>query len=312
MAHILATLAPVFAVLALGYALAKTRFLSRGFLDELNRFVYYVALPALILGSLSRTREISGEVGPAILVYLAASLAIVALAILTARFLRLQRWQYGTFIQGAFRGNLAFIGIPVLVFALRDMPEEVVSGIIAQAILIFAPIMVFYNVTAVVVLVGSQSGNFMGNLRQSVLNILRNPLVIAAVGGFAIFLLPMKPSSAVINTLEFLGRVAAPCAVICVGGSMAVVSMEGRYRSATFAALLKTGVAPVAVYLISLPFALSPTTLLILMVFSATPSAVASYVMARQMEGDEAMASGSIVLSTLLSVVSLALVVGMF
>jgi len=312
MGHILATLAPIFAVLALGYALARSRFLSRTFLDELNRFVYYVALPALILSSLSTTREISGEIAPAILIYLSGSLIIVGVAILMARFLGLQRWQYGTFIQGSYRGNIAFIGIPILVFALRELPEEEASGIIAQSILIFAPIMVFYNVTAVIALVGSQSGDSKGTVRQAILNILRNPLVIAAVGGFILFLLPFQLPDAMTNTLSFLGRVAAPCAVVCVGGAMAVVSMEGRYRSATFSALLKTGVTPVVIYLVSLPFSLSPNTLLLLMVFSATPSAVASYVMARQMQGDEAMASGCIVLSTLLSVISLALVVGMF
>jgi len=312
MGHILATLTPVFAVLALGYALAKSRFISRNFLDELNRFVYYVALPALILSNLSALEALPAGTIPAVLCFLSGTLAVVALALLTARFLGLERWQYGTFIQGAYRGNLAFIGIPVLVYALRDLPEEESAAIIAQAILIFAPIMVTYNVIAVIVLVGSQPSKTGNGLREAVLKILKNPLILSALGGVTLFLLPIRLPAALANTLEFLGRVAAPCAVICVGGAMALVSMEGRYRSASFSALLKTGIAPVVIYLISLRFGLSPTTLLILMVFSATPSAVASYVMARQMGGDEAMASGSIVLSTLLSVISLALVVGMF
>lgn len=93
---------------------------------------------------------------------------------------------------------------------------------------------------------------------------------------------------------------------------MAVVSMQGRYRSATFSSVLKTGATPLLVYLISLPFSLSASTTLIIMIYSATPTAVASYVMAKEMKGDEAMASGGIVISTVLSVVSLGVIVGLF
>ena len=46
-----------------------------------------------------------------------------------------------------------------------------------------------------------------------------------------------------------------------------------------------------------------------LMIFMATPTAVASYAMALELKGDEKIASGSIVLSVFLSVVTLALVI---
>jgi predicted permease len=49
-----------------------------------------------------------------------------------------------------------------------------------------------------------------------------------------------------------------------------------------------------------------------MMIFLATPSAVISYTMAVEMKGDEALAAGSIVLSTLTSVVTLAVIVGAF
>ena len=114
------------------------------------------------------------------------------------------------------------------------------------------------------------------------------------------------------DTLQFVGRTAAPMALICVGGGMALTSMEGRYRSATFSSILKVFATPLFAYLISLPFNLSETETLILMIFSATPTAVASYVMAKQLHGDGAMASGGIIISTLLSMISLSIVVSLF
>lgn len=312
MGQIISTLFPVFAVLGMGYALGRRGFLSRSFLNDLNRLVYFVALPALILHSVAGAEELPGEVLPALLVFLGATLLVIALAFLTAWLLRLKRWQFGTFIQASFRGNIAFIGIPILVYAVRHEPPEVLTGLIAQAVFIFTPIMVVYNVCSVILLVGSQDANPWNNLPRTLRSIATNPLILAAVIGIGLFLLPFQLPAALLSTFEFVGRVSAPCALLCVGGGMAVISMEGRYRSATFSSLLKTAATPLLVFLISRPFDLSPTTTLIILIYAAAPTAVASYVMAKEMQGDEAMASGGIVISTVLSVLSLGIIVGVF
>ncbi|MFO7725602.1 MAG: AEC family transporter [Oceanipulchritudo sp.] len=312
MAQILSTLFPVFMVLGIGYALCRKGFLSRQFLNELNRFVYYVALPALILHRLSTAPSLPLGVLRSVLIFLAATLFVMAVAYGVARILRLQHWQYGTFMQASFRGNLAFIGIPILVYAIRDKPPETASSIVTEAIFIFAPIMVLYNILSVLALTASQEDGDRKSLLSAIKGIATNPLILAAFVGIILLLLPFPVPRAVSDTMEFLGRIAAPAALVCVGGAMAVVSMQGRYRSAFCAALLKTALTPIVAYLFSLPFDLAPHTQLILMIFSATPTAVASFVMAKELYGDDAMASGGIVLSTLLSVISLAVVVGFF
>ncbi|NDV63452.1 AEC family transporter [Puniceicoccales bacterium CK1056] len=312
MGYIISTLFPVFAVLGLGYILARKTFLSRDFLNELNRFVYYISLPALIINGLATAQSLPSGTVPTFLIYMAATFLVIGAAFLTARLLKLQRWQFGTFIQASFRGNLAFIGIPVLVYALRDYPKEFAAGIVAQAIFVFAPTMIFYNVVSVLLLIGSRDGDASDRMRGMLKSIATNPLILASVGGVILFLLPFSLPEPVYNTLEFVGRIAAPAALICVGGGMAVVSMEGRYRSATFSAILKTAVTPLFAWVMSLPFNLSSETTLLLMIFAATPTAVASYVMAKELDGDEAMASGGIVLSTVFSIISLSIVVGLF
>lgn len=312
MAHILTTLFPVFAVIALGYGLAKREFLSRGFLNELNKLVYWIALPALMIHSMAGTEQLPGGTATTLLIYLGASLLVLGAALLNAKLLGLARWQFGTFTQAAFRGNLAFIGIPILIYALRNEDKAVVSTVVAQAVLIFAPVMIFYNTLSVILLIGSHETDWARNLGRMFRSIASNPLIVAALIGILIFLLPVGLPVFVANTLEFVGRMAGPAALVCVGGGMAMVSMEGRYRSALFAALLKTGGVPLAAWLLSRPFGLEGYNLLILMIFSATPTAVASYVMAKEMHGDEAMASGGIVLSTILSVISLGIIVGLF
>ncbi len=306
------TLFPVFAVIGLGYGLTKRGFLTNPFLEELNKLVYWICLPSLIVVNLDRASNLAEGSLAIIVVYFAATFCVMGSAFLIAWLLKLQRWQTGTFVQGSFRGNLAFIGIPILVYALRDLEPARVSDILAKAVFVFAPIMILYNVTSVMILQRSQQGADTGTLLRTLKNVLINPLVLAALSGLCLYLLPVDLPVFFGDTLEFIGRTAAPMALVCVGGGMALTSMEGRYRSASWSAILKVFATPLFAWLISLPFNLTEIELLILMIFSATPTAVASYVMAKQLHGDGAMASGSIIISTLLSMISLSIVVSLF
>ncbi len=310
--HTVQTLFPIFTVIALGYLLTRRAFLGKAFLDELNKLVYWICLPALMVASLDRAESISGESLPIILVFFAATFSVMVLSLLVARLLRLRAWQYGTFMQGSFRGNIAFIGIPILLYALRDLGQAEQNAILAQAVFVFAPIMILYNVLSVIVLLWGRDGARGSTLSTTLKNLALNPLILAAATGLVLYLLPVDLPGAVVDTLQFLGRMAAPAALVCVGGGMALTSMEGRYRSASFAASLKVFVNPLMAWLISLPFGLSPTGTLILLIFSAAPTAVASYILVKQLNGDAAMSSGAIVLSTLASILSLSVVVGLF
>lgn len=306
------TLFPVFAVIGIGYVLARRKFLTKPFLDELNKLVYWVCLPSLIINNLDKAENLTTGSLAIITVFFAATLLVMGGAWLVARALGLEKWQYGTLIQGAFRGNIAFIGLPILIYALRDLPESELTRIIAQAVFVFAPIMILYNTASVLVLVGGKDRAKNATVGRTLAQVAGNPLIIAAVCGLCLYLLPLDLPVIFGDTLQFIGRTAAPMALVCVGGGMALTSMEGRYRSATYAACLKVFATPALAWLIALPFDLSRTDTLILMIFTATPTAVASYVMAKQMKGDGAMASGAIIISTLLSLLSLSVVVGIF
>jgi malate permease and related proteins len=312
MSTIIQTLFPVFAVIALSYGLARRGFLTRPFLGDLNRLVYYVSLPALIVHGLASTRHIPPGTGHILLIFLTASSCVIGIAYAAARLLGLPRTAHGTFVQASLRGNLAFISIPILSYALRDEDPALAAALIAQAIMVFAPVMIFYNVMSVTVLVASHHDSLADNLPQALRNIARNPLIIAACLGMLLMAVPGGIPFIASSTLEYVGRLAGPGALMCVGGSMAHVAVKGRYRSASVASLLKTGVVPLLAWLISIPFALDQHATLVLMVLAAAPTAVASYVLARELHGDEALAASAIVISTLLSTLSLAVVVGLF
>ncbi len=308
--QVINTLLPVFVVIALGYGLARRGFLSEAVLYELNWLLFWICLPALIVNNLATAAEIPSGTGQIFLVFTLSTFAVIGLGLLAARLLGLAHWQVGTFVQAAFRGNLAYAGIPLILFALQGMPEAVVSSTMAQTLFVFAPTMLVYNIAAVVLLVRDRERSLWSNFLKMLVEIMKNPLILASILGSVLFALPMSMPSVALNSLELIGQMAAPAALLCVGGSMAYVSMEGRYRSASVAALLKVVAVPCIAWLLSLLFDLSDQSRMVLLVLSATPTAVVSYIMAKAMNGDAGLTSGAIILSTVASIPVLALIVG--
>lgn len=299
MIHILA---PVILLVALGFCLARLKFLGRGFMDDLNKLVFWITLPALLFRSVSQ----ADHPGPATFLLLAILIAgtlMAALAgLILARLMRLPQASWGTFSQSAFRGNLAYIGIPVLAYAFEGHG----SGSFSTAVIVMAFLMATFNILAVLVLqIGQKAG---GSWRLILRSIFTNPLLLAGMAGIPFAYLEIPLPLFLDRTLEALGGAAVPIALLCIGGSLAHAQRCDRIGAIFTAAALKTFALPLVVWLFSRSFGLAGDDLLVALVLAACPTAAASYIMAKQMNGDEVLAGGSIVMSTLLSGLSIPLV----
>ena len=76
--------------------------------------------------------------------------------------------------------------------------------------------------------------------------------------------------------------------------------------------MVPVAISPALGWLPGRALGLGAVELKAVLIFLATPSAVISYTMAAEMKGDERLAAGAIVLSTLTSLVALAVIVGVF
>jgi predicted permease len=308
---ILNTLAPVFLLIATGTVLQATGFLSAGFLKEANRVTYWLGLPALLFTQLVGSLHGAGEATGMLFGMLLATGGAIAVGYAVAALMGVGTGAAGTFVQGAFRGNLAFVGLPII----YAMPEETLVGGIslrAAAVLTVAPMMVVYNVAGVTVLLLSQHRLGWAMLRPFLKQLATTPPLLASLAGIACALLEWHPPVAVNRAFISLGEMALPLGLLGVGGSLVTVKFGCAWRSPLAIALLKTVAAPALGWVAGRWLGLGPVELKTVMIFLATPSAVISYTMAVQMKGDETLAAGAIVLSTLTSVVTLAVIVGAF
>lgn len=207
-------------------------------------------------------------------------------------------------MQSAFRGNLAYIGIPLLAYSFSESAPENGESPIASDVIVMILTMAVYNILAVVVLQARSHSTKRADWKKLALSIATNPLLVAGLLGLIVPVLGLALPSFVHRALESLGAAAVPIALMCIGGSLATTPLRGRRLWIVTAALLKVVVLPVLVFFLA---RLGPAELRIALVLSSCPTAAAAFVMARQMGGDESLASGSIALSTLLSSISLAM-----
>ena len=307
--QILNVLAPVFLMIALGALLQRTAFVSENFLKEANRVTYWLGLPALLFSQLVDSFHRVGGAGLMLVAMLGATLLVVVAGYLAARLLRVPGAAAGTFVQGGFRGNLAFVGLPII-FSLPDTPLAWGVSVRTAAILTVAPMMVFYNTAAVFVLLVSQHTPGWAMVKPLLKQLATTPPLLATFAGMGFALAGWTLPTALGKTFNALGEMALPLGLLGVGGSLITVKLGAAWRAPLASALLKTWLSPVLGWAAGRALGLGAGEMKVLLILLACPTAIVSYTMALEMKGDEALASGTIVLSVLASVVSLAVIVG--
>ncbi len=304
------TLAPILLLIALGCALAHLRFLGREFMTDLNKLVFWVALPALVFAGVAGIDHATSRTTSLLGIMTATTFIVYALGALTGRLLRLPAGSIGTLVQAGFRGNLAYIGIPVLAYAFAAQTAAARDEDMATALLVMTSMTALYNVLAVVALQGSQHKLGAASLRLVARNLATNPLIIACLAGLLFPICGWHLPVVAARTLETLGGAAVPVALLCIGGSLATISLRGRRAAIAAAAGLKVFASPLVALVLCRIFGVAGHELRIALVLAACPTAVASFVMAEKLSGDEPLASGSIALSTALSALGLAAALG--
>ncbi|MBS0662615.1 MAG: AEC family transporter [Verrucomicrobia bacterium] len=308
--QILNILAPVFLMIGLGAWLQRSGFVSPDFLKEANRVTYWLGLPALVFSQLaSSVHELGGAQRVLVVMFAATGLSIAA-GYLGAVLLRVPGGVVGTFVQASFRGNLAFVGLPII-YSFPDQPVASGVSLRTAAIVTVAPMMVFYNVAGVVVLLVSQHRFGWAMLKPLVRQLATNPPLLATVAGLTFAFAGWSLLPALDKTFTALGEMALPLGLLGVGGSLALASAGKGWRLPFSCAVIKTLVTPLLGWAVAAACGLAGLELKTVLILLACPTAVVSYTIALELKGDGNLASGAIVASVLTSLVSLALVIAL-
>lgn len=290
---------PVFLVIGLGLALRRLGFLGAAVNDALSRLVFYVAAPALLFRSTATGDFAWGARLPA-LGAVAGITALVA-AVSYAAGARLAPARRGVLAQGSFRSNTVFVGLPLVLSAYGDAS-------LGPASVLIAIMVVVENLLSVVVLTLPHHGRAAHHpalWRHTALRIVTNPLIVACAAGILCSRLRLPLPSGLDRSLELVGSTAAPLGLLCVGAGLAFRGLRAALPATAVASFVRLVIHPALIFLALRRLGLTGVELGVPLLIMACPTAVVSYIMAREMEGDAPLAGAIIVISTAASLVTL-------
>jgi predicted permease len=283
--------------------------LTEGFLNDLNRFVFFVALPVFIVQSMAEVQVPAGEALRLFAVLIVCTLFACCVAWGLTFLLGSKPESRGSVVQAAFRGNLAYGGIPVIVYSLAGHGNPLVSEkAVGTALLVFAPLTACYNFLAVICLQRGWDWKNPASWFSIFGSILKNPLIFACLFGYFLACFQISLPEALNSSMKILGGVALPIALLCIGGSFIRIDFGGRYRSIWIAVCVKLLILPVLAWFGCDLLGIVGYERRIVMIFAAAPTAVTSYTMAKEMGADSVVTSAAVALSTILAFFTLTFV----
>jgi len=309
--NVLSIVLPAFLVILLGIVLTRARFISAALITELNRLTYYVGLPAYLFVSIAEASFGGGRAALLFGVMAAATFLTLAVGFVVAKTRHITAESFGSFLHASIRGNLAYIGLPVVMLAIAAHGGPDVGVLKQVALLAMAPLVVVTNTLGVLLLLLGHAKPGPAMVRSIVWQLVTNPLLLASGMGVVFAAAGLPLPLWLHQSVAVVGQMALPLALLCIGGTLVVMPLQGKRTNAFLASLLKIGVTPLIGWPIAHWAGLSQNEVRIVLLFLATPTAAASFTLAGKLGGDEALAASSVVISTVLSILSLSIVLAL-
>jgi predicted permease len=286
---------PVFLVIGLGFSLKRTGLVNSDFLFNLNRLIYYIALPALLFYKIATADFFVSFNGP-----LLAGLVVSILTIFVVSYgygsLRGYRPSiHGAFCQGAFRGNLAYVGLAIVYNAYGE------EGFAVAGILLGFLVPLFNFLSVVALILPKRRDSYRMGTFFWVKQIAYNPLILASFGGIIWSFVALPLPQIVDRAFGIVTGMSLPLALIAIGASFSFRKLRGDLAVAALSACLKIVILPTLAGGILLLLGVRGQELAIGVLLAGTPTATAAYIMAQQLKSDAELSGAIIMLSTLFS-----------
>ncbi len=290
---------PIFILLALGWLVKRSGMLDEGFFSSASTLVFNVALPAKLFYD-TATSDFSQFSPVFIFVCMLGTTAFFLLSwAVGALLLKKHPEKVGAFAHGAFRGNYVYIGFALMQNILGT------SVIPLSATLASAFVLPLYNVYAVILLTVTGRTGKKIDVRNILMQIIKNPMILGIVCGLPFALLRVELPFAITKSLGYLGGLCTPLALLVIGASIQFSEIAHDIKPILGACSLKLLLQPVVMVAVGLLLGLSNEQLLVLFILFGVPSAANVYIVTKKMGGDADLASGIIVVSVLLSMLTM-------
>lgn len=287
-------LIPVFLLVTLGYFVGPPLEIQT---KTLSRYIFNILNPAFVFLVLSSTTiEISIVIRMTayiVVVHIGCAIAGYSLA----KFLRRPPQMIAAYILVTVFGNVGNFGLPITQFALGE-------DALASATIYFLVILV------VAFVVGVAAANWdKGTRFEAVLAVLKTPSLIVVPPAILCNWLQLELPLTILRPIEILSGALIPTMLIMLGVQLAETGIPRLSFDMFAASSIRLIVGPLLAVLVAIPMGVEGASRSAGILQAAMPVAVLTSIIATENDLLPGFVMGTILVSTLLSIVSLTLVI---
>lgn len=299
---------PIFSIAVLGYLFAYFSIFKERDIAGLNKYVFNVAIPILLFNAMSNIELPDQIEWSFILVYFAVALLNFFIGnVIGSRWLNFKRPGQAVYGLGASYSNMVLIGLPVITTGLGD------EALLPALFLISFHSAIMFSAVTLVAESGSTTGARRQKLIQPFIKIVQNPIIIGLIVGLLFNQLSLSLPFALTETVRLIRGSALPAALFVMGASLAKYKLSGHVGEASMLVLLKMLWQPLLVWaLLTYFFPIDPLWRSVAIIVAGLPIGINAAVFANQYRAAVAPVSTAVILSTVLSIPSIALMLSIF
>jgi predicted permease len=303
---ILGLTAPLFLLVAAGYALGSWRRWPGKLSAALTRFVFAAAMPALLFHTMSRFSQMPRADARLLLAFFGACLVVfLAGRALSAALFRLDGVSQSVFALGGIFCNIVLLGLPITKITLED------AAIPAASMVIVFNAFILWTLVTVSVEWARHGAVSWSGIGRTARGVLTNPIVAGILGGTAFGYTGLALPDAVEGALVFVGKSAVPLSLVALGLGLAQYGVRSGWRQSAAIVAIKIVAMPAAAWLLAHLIGLPALETRAIVLLAAMPVGANVYLMAEQFKVLGGPVASSLVLSTLAASVSVPLVLAL-
>ncbi len=285
-----------------GYLFIKFKMVKEDFIPGVSKILVYICQPAIAIYSFANVKfsfDALKDMGLFSLLVTALHVVVLLAAYFAFGGAR-KRAVYGIITVSSTFANCTFFGIPII----EALLPEIASGLIVYAS-IFSLIMNIIGWTVGAYLISGDAKYI------SLKKVFLNPAMISTGIAFLIFLVGINIPSTLLSSITVMGKMATPLSMMVLGMRLATVKPKSVFgdKKLYISSAVKQILMPVVAFLLIFFIPLDSAVKSCLYILTACPTASVVLAFAEMLDNGQREASGAILLSTILSIVSLPVMV---
>lgn len=293
-----ATVLPILITIGIGYILGITKIFNNSFVREINHINYTLGFPLLLFCS-TVTADLRTLFNLRLVFYSVSSILIMAVAGYFFFGKITNKKKQGALTTTTFRSD-------ILLFAVYITGQLFGQEGIALAAMLTAFISPTVTTLSIIILnhLDEEHNNRL-NLAQTLINIFRNPFIIAVISGVLYNYSRLPFPEPILEPLEDIGSMAIPLSLLAIGVQLDFSNVAAEKKLIIIGVLARLVIVPCIFVTGAVLSGFRGMPLACLFAQYAAPATVSCYSFAEQMNSDSELAGSIIVFSTVFAVLTI-------